>query len=657
MSRKTNSMKFVLAGVVVAIIVGGESARADFTLGQPVNLGPKVNSAFHELAPHVSADGLELYFVSWERDGGSGDPDIWLATRQTTEDEWDEPWNLGPFVNSDVEDFNPALSADGLELYFNSFRTGGLGGSDLWVTTRATKDDPWGPVVNLGPIVNSTKHESAPSISADGLELYFTLRDPDLPGVDHVFYVARRETTDAPWGVPASLGPAINSWACQWEPEISSDGLLMFWADFWDGDPRPGGFGGTDLWFSRRATIESEWSEPVNLGPAINTADGEEGPALSADGSTLYFTSNRYEGSGWAWTNFDLWQAPILPVVDFDGDQSVGLSDLLLMVESWETDDLRCDIGPMPWGDGIVNEADLEVLMDYWGQDVDYLCDPKLAMNPRPADGSTMPVDELSWTPGWYATQHDVYLSQDSMAVESADISDASGIYRGPQDMSCYTPSERLDSGATFFWRIDEITADGTISKGHVWSFTVADYLVVDDFESYIVEGDMFDPGQIYMTWWDGWQDPENGSQVGYADPPYVEPTTVHRGLQSMPFLYDNSTAPISRTFREWENPQDWSIRGLELLKLWVYGEPDNSVEPFFITLEDSPGNSKTVTLPDFDPTTESWQQLSIPLSDFVGVDLKDIKRMYMGVGDRAKPGGTGKLLIDDIELHCQSEQ
>jgi len=643
-------MKFVLVGVVAAMVIGGGSARADFTFGQPVNLGPTVNSANHDLAAHVSADGLELYFYSLV-DVWSGNRDIWIATRQTTEDEWGEPENLGKLVNSDFEDANPTLSADGLELYFNSFRPDGLGGADLWVTRRATKSDPWGPAENLGPPINSTKHESAPSISADGLELYFEIRPP---GDDHVFYVARRETTDAPWGEPVSLGPVINSWPIQWEPEISSDGLLLFWADFWDGDPRPGGFGGTeDLWFSRRATKDSEWGEPVNLGPAINTAHAEVGPALSADGSTLYFSSNRPGGSG----GCDLWQAPILPVVDFDGDQSVGFSDLMLMVDSLGTVDRLCDIGPMPWGDGIVNEADLEVLMDYCGQDVYYPYDPRLAMNPKPADGSTMPVDELSWTPGWYAAQHDVYLSQDFMAVENADISDASGIYRGRQDISRYTPPEKLDSGATFFWRVDEISTDGTIGKGQVWSFTVADYLVVDNFESYTDEGQMFDPNQIYFTWMDGWGDDQNGSQVGYANPPWVEPTIVHGGSQSMPFFYDNSTAPISETFRRWEVPQDWTRRGLELLKLWVYGQPDNSVEPFFITLEDSAGNSKTVTLLDAVLTTESWQQLSIPLSDFVGVDAKAIKKMSMGVGDSTKQGGTGILFIDDIELHSSSGQ
>jgi Tol biopolymer transport system component len=85
-----------------------------------------------------------------------------------------EPVNLGPIINSDSSDYGPCISADGLELYFSSERTGGFGAVDIWVSTRQSVNDPWGPPTNLGPTVNSSYNEAYPSISSDGLTLYFS---------------------------------------------------------------------------------------------------------------------------------------------------------------------------------------------------------------------------------------------------------------------------------------------------------------------------------------------------------------------------------------------------------------------------------------------------------------------------------------------------
>ena len=656
----SNRMRLVVVGVVVGMAFGGGSAKADFTFGEPVNLGHVINSSAHEYSHCLSSDGLELYFGS-TRTGGLGGWDLWVATRTTTEDVWGEPKNLGQLVNSPNSDSGPTLSSEGLELYFNSSRSGGVGSWDIWVTRRAKRSDPWGQAENLGPPVNTTDVEYNPTLSSDGLELYFAFSPPFSEATgewEPKLAVAKRETRDDPWGTPTILGPTVNNWTCQDTPWISSDGLVLMFTDYyWACTPRPDGFGGTDIWFTRRSSKEAEWTTPLNLRNPINSVFNEDFPMISADGSTIYFNSDRPGGFG----SQDLWQAPILPVVDFDDDGSVGLNDLTLMVESWGTDNPRCDIGPMPWGDGVVDAADLDVLMDSWDQAVDFPYDPRRASNPEPADGSKMYVDtgiSLRWIPGRDAAEHDVYFGEDSATVEQADITDTTGVYRGRQDISEYTTTEVLAFGQTFFWRIDEVYSDGTVIKGQLWSFTVADLsdsFVVDDFENYIAEGDMLDHRQIYQTWWDGWEDPENGSQVGYADPPFVELTIVHGGLQSMPFFYDNSNAPISWTFREWPDPQDWTVRGVQVLTLWLYGEQDNSADPFYVGLEDSAGNHKDITHPD--PavlTVNDWQQWRIPLADFTDVDPTAIKIMYIGVGDPVsnQPGGSGLVCIDDIELH-----
>jgi len=143
--------------ITLALVLGmvANIATADFTFGEPTNLGPTVNSSAADHNPSISADGLELYFSSY-RPGGSGDTDLWVTTRATTNDEWGEPANLGPTINSSGNDGGPCISPDGCTLVFNSIRSGGYGNLDIWVTKRATRSDDWGPPVNLGPPVNSS---------------------------------------------------------------------------------------------------------------------------------------------------------------------------------------------------------------------------------------------------------------------------------------------------------------------------------------------------------------------------------------------------------------------------------------------------------------------------------------------------------------------
>jgi hypothetical protein len=125
---------------------------------------------------------------------------------------------------------------------------------------------------------------------------------------------------------------------------------------------RPGGFGETDLWMTTRASIEDEWSSPKPLPKLINSPLDEGAATLSLDGSILYFASRRPGGFG----GWDQWQAPILPIVDFNGDGLTDLIDLQMLIDNWETAEKLFDIGPMPWGDGIVDVEDLKVFIEQW---------------------------------------------------------------------------------------------------------------------------------------------------------------------------------------------------------------------------------------------------------------------------------------------------
>ncbi len=119
----------------------------------------------------LSRDELTLVFVSL-RAGGSGSLDLWMSTRLSTQDEWGPPVNLGPTVNSSSIDSECGLSSDSLCLFFMSDRAGGFGSYDIWLTTRKSRDDPWGPAVNLGPTVNTGAGEASPTVAPDGRALY-----------------------------------------------------------------------------------------------------------------------------------------------------------------------------------------------------------------------------------------------------------------------------------------------------------------------------------------------------------------------------------------------------------------------------------------------------------------------------------------------------
>ncbi len=350
-----NRMRLVVVGIVAAIVLCGGTAKADFTFGEPVNLGPTVNSEDWEWTHCVSADGLELYYMFG---GNWSDPewDISVSTRPTVEDDWGPPTNLGSVVNSpNGDDMGPCISSDGLELYFQSSRPGGEGLDDIWVTRRHTRDDPWGEPENLGPPANTETWDYNPCLSSDGLQLYFAY------GLDPQLAVTKRDTKDSPWGEPVNLGQVVNSGPCQDTPWISSDGLVLMLSDFRDCEPRPGGLGETDIWLIRRASKDDDWTSPVNPGPPVNTEYAEDAPMISADGTMLYFNSDRPGGFG----EMDLWQAPIIPIVDLNSDGIVDSADMRIMVDNWGTDEPLCDIGPMPWGDGIVDVQDLIVLAEH----------------------------------------------------------------------------------------------------------------------------------------------------------------------------------------------------------------------------------------------------------------------------------------------------
>jgi hypothetical protein len=203
--------------------------------------------------------------------------------------------------------------------------------------------------------------------------------------------------------------------------------------------------------------------------------------------------------------------------------------------------------------------------------------DPLIAWNPSPSDGSMPDITNampLTWSPGDDSSQHDVYFGTDRDAVSNADNSDTTGMYRGTQSSTSFTPAEGVEwGGGPYYWRVDENNADGTVTKGRVWIFTIVDFISVDDFESYTDDDAAGEA--IWQHWIDGFDAPANGSQVGNLMPPYAEQTIVHDGVQSMPLAYNNtagvtnSEAHLALTAR-----RDWTKHGVDVLSLWFRGYP-----------------------------------------------------------------------------------
>ncbi len=292
-----------ILGIVPSMLAQEEHTRCrQHRFGQfsdwsePVNLGPPINTEFNEFHAAISADELSIFF-STTRPGGFGGLDLWVAQRASRDADWGVPQNLGPRFNTSLTDSCPALSPDEHWLFFCSNGHGGSGDFDIFASFREDTSDNfgWEEPFNLGEGVNSEFSDADPSLFVDPetgvLTLYFTSDQPGGPADVNVYTSTLGD--DGTFG-PAVLVPDLTG--PQREARkltIRCDGLEIFLTS-----SRPGTLGELDLWVSTRPTTHDAWSTPVNLGSTINTPDNERAPYLSADGRTLFFTSDRPGGFG-----------------------------------------------------------------------------------------------------------------------------------------------------------------------------------------------------------------------------------------------------------------------------------------------------------------------------------------------------------------------
>jgi len=276
---------------------------------------------------------------------------------------------------------------------------------------------------------------------------------------------------------------------------------------------------------------------------------------------------------------------------------------------------------------------------------------------PQPANGATDVgmATILSWTPADNAVSHQVYLGLDKDAVLSANT--GSPEYKGSKAVGdeSYDPG-LLELGTTYYWRVDEVY-NGNPIKGLVWSFTVGDYLLVEDFESY-TDNDV-DGEAIWQSWIDGFGIADNGAQVGYLLPPYAEQSIVHGGSQSMPLMYTNDAGVTnSEAVLNLTTPRDWTQAGVSELSLWFQGNSANAAEPLYVTVSNAAGSPAVIAYDD--PTAATinrWTDWRIPLQALAdqGINLGNVDKITIGLGTESgltAPGGSGTMYFDDIRLY-----
>ena len=270
--------------------------------------------------------------------------------------------------------------------------------------------------------------------------------------------------------------------------------------------------------------------------------------------------------------------------------------------------------------------------------------------SPDPANGAedVTQTPVLTWVPGVFADTHEVYFGADEASLELKGS--------GNLGAESFEPGQ-LEWNTTYYWRIDEANNANADSPwtGPLWSFTTANFLIVDDMES-SNDLDEGEPGsnRIYLAWVDGFDNPAtNGSLVGYANAPFAEQTIVRSGNQSMPLEYNNAVGKSEATLTLTSN-RDWTVNGVNTLTIWHRGASSNVAEPMYVALNDS----AVVTNDDPDAALKgSWTQWNIDLQAFAdqGVNLANVNSITLGLGNRSNPvaGGAGMMYFDDIRLYA----
>jgi Tol biopolymer transport system component len=282
-------------------LAGAKGEASDCSAGKPycyetpVHLDSPINTPGFEGKPSLSADGLELYFVS-DRPGalgGPGDQDIYVSRRSSVNRSWGPPERVPPPISSAFFDITPTISLDGLALYFGSNRPVPFSPPDLWVSRRASVNHPWGEAVNLGPGINTPSFEGSIDISPDQRTAFFAGVTPDF--VFDIF-MSRRSSTDEPFGPRGKLPEPINSDGHDYGPALTPDGHTMFFSSGTDSPFAPGAI--NHLYVSERQNDRAPWGPRISL-DTLNCPTCFGGlPTIRAGGKEICWMGDRGDSFG-----------------------------------------------------------------------------------------------------------------------------------------------------------------------------------------------------------------------------------------------------------------------------------------------------------------------------------------------------------------------
>jgi hypothetical protein len=283
------TLRFGAAVVLVALMLASGVAYAgprytDWADVQPLTAA---NTSDLEFANAISKDGLRFYFQ--RGDAAASAEDIWVLSRASTDDPWGNPTKLAATINTSFNERAAFESPDGHWLYFASDRPGGAGSLDLYVSWRAqTHDDGGWQAATPLTALNTTGFDSGPTLFQEdsGVSQFYWVSNPSGPlGLTADVYAATL-SSDGTFG-PIHLVTELNSPAGEGRPYLSHNGLEIYLQS-----NRAGSVGPLDIYVATRETPNSMWSTPEKV-PAAGTALNEVTPAISWDGETLFFSSNR----------------------------------------------------------------------------------------------------------------------------------------------------------------------------------------------------------------------------------------------------------------------------------------------------------------------------------------------------------------------------
>lgn len=262
------------------------------------NMREPVNSSASEWDPNPTPDGRYLYFSTSGRPGGYGGHDVFVSKFENGK--WQTPFNVGPKINGPNNETIDNISADGNIVLLSGDFEGTFGKFDIYLIRRTA--DGWGPLEHPAFPINTQYHEEGANITADGRFLLFTSDRPGGigPFVPNSYYyhgtqngnmdIYVSEKTEAGWSEPINLGPTINTPYAERAPFLHPDGKTLYFSS--DGHP---GLGRMDVFKSVRLRDDSwtEWSEPVNLGKEINTTLDDWGYKVSVSGDSAFFARQK----------------------------------------------------------------------------------------------------------------------------------------------------------------------------------------------------------------------------------------------------------------------------------------------------------------------------------------------------------------------------